>query len=121
MREGQLKTYEQAVRTPEQHKRPCVDCPFGRISLQGWLGPYDTRGWLEVVHGEGRMECHTMKAAEEEAWQCAGGAIFRANVHKAPRDGALLVLPRDDRRVFGSNREFWEHHTKEPFPWGTKP
>lgn len=108
-----LLTYDQAVVTRAQHKRPCSDCPFSRKSIRGWVP--DTKGWIESVHGEARMECHTKKTATGEAHQCAGAAIYRNNVHKSPRDASLLILPRDTRTVFASPQEFLDHHE------GTKP
>ena len=42
--------------------------------------------------------------------QCAGAAIYRANVCKSPRDGSLLKLPADRETVFADKSEFWEHH-----------
>jgi hypothetical protein len=115
LRKGQLKTYDQAVVTPTQHKKPCVDCPFGRIAVKGWI-PETPEGWLQKAHGEGRFECHTTKRHDDEPWQCAGAATFRANVCKAPRDRSLLVLPQNKKLVFASNQEFFDHHRKEIFP-----
>ena len=115
IRKGQLKTYEQATTTPAQHKKPCVDCPFGRIAVKGWL-PETPEEWLFKIHGEGRLECHTMQQSPEQAWQCAGAATFRANVCKAPRDRSLLSLPQNKKLVFASNEEFWAHHTRQVFP-----
>jgi hypothetical protein len=115
IRKGQLKTYHDAVETKAQHKRACVDCPFGRISLAGYL-PSTPEEWLLAAHGEGRIECHTKKQASGAGWQCAGAAIFRTNVCKSPRDPSILTLPRDVRLVFASNDEFWVHHRKKVFP-----
>lgn len=114
IRKGQLQTYDKAVVTPKQHRKPCVDCPFGRIALRGWI-PETPEEWLLKAHGDGILECHTTKQANNESWQCAGGAVFRANVCKSPRDREALVLPQNKKLVFASNQEFFDHHTKRPF------
>jgi len=62
-----------------------------------------------AAHGEERIECHTLLGA-----QCAGAAIYRANVAKRPRDKGVLLLERDRRTVFATPTEFMEHHRKVP-------
>jgi len=119
IRKGQLKTYHDAKTTLEQHKKPCVDCPFGRIAVKGWL-PETPEQWLLHAHGDGRIECHTMQRSSEQAWQCAGGAIFRANVCKSPRDSDALRLPRNKKLVFANNQEFFDHHRQPVFPTRVK-
>lgn len=115
IRKGQLKTHDQAVVTATQHKKPCVDCPFGRIALRGWL-PETPESWLLKAHGDGRFECHTTKDQRDTPRQCAGAAIFRANVCKVSRDHSLLVLPSNKKLVFASNQEFFDHHRRDVFP-----
>jgi hypothetical protein len=102
---GQLITSEEARPAVTQHKAPCSDCPWARKSLAGWLGDTSREEWLGDAHGEARIECHTLVGA-----QCAGAAIYRANVFKLPRDPSLLRLPADRERVFSNKTEFWEHH-----------
>jgi len=46
---------------PQATPRPCNDCPWRRKSCAGWLGPFGIK-------------------------QCAGAAVYRANVCKSPRD-----------------------------------
>lgn len=107
---GQLKTHDQAVETPKQHNKPCADCPFARTAVRGWI-PDTPEGWLRYAHGEGRIECHTTKQPHTgDAWQCAGGAIFRSNVCKLVRDKTLLRLPRNKIIVFTNDQEFIDHH-----------
>jgi hypothetical protein len=115
IRKGQLKTYKDASATPQQHRKPCVDCPFGRIALQGWLALMTPEEWLLVAHGEGRMECHTMQELSGQPWQCAGAATFRANIYKVARDDSILILPKNKKLVFATDQEFWDHHSEKPF------
>lgn len=90
---------------PKQHTTPCKDCPWRKVSMKGWLGSKHTpEEWTQAAHGESRIECHIHKA------QCAGAAIYRANVCKAPRDPKMLVLKPDRTAVFSSPRDFITHH-----------
>jgi hypothetical protein len=102
---GQLKTYQDAKARKIQHKSPCSDCPFARKSVRGWIGGMSVDEWLVAVHGEGMFDCHTVSNQ-----QCAGAAIFRANVCKSPRREDVLRLPSDTVRVFSSSQEFRWHH-----------
>jgi hypothetical protein len=88
-----------------QHTRPCSDCPLRKDSLSGWLGDGKPAEWIEMLHGETRIECHTLAGA-----QCAGAAIYRTNVAKLPRDRSLLRLVGDRVGVFTSPQQFLEHH-----------
>jgi hypothetical protein len=47
--------------------------------------------------------------------QCAGAAIFRANVHRAElMPKSLLRLPADTESVFASPEELLAHHLRMP-------
>lgn len=91
-----------------QHRTPCSDCPWRRDSLPGWLGALKPDAWIEVAHGESRVDCHVITNQ-----QCAGVAVYRANVCKTPRDAKLLQLPADRAKVFAWSTEFLEHHKRE--------
>jgi hypothetical protein len=106
----QLITYDQAKPAKKQHTKPCSDCPFARTAVRGWLGPYTAEEWVRLIHGEGKVECHTLIGP-----QCAGAAIYRGNVCKDPRDSSLLTLPKNVTLVFRNPQEFMTHHTgKKP-------
>jgi hypothetical protein len=118
-RKRQLLAADEAVEAKSQHNKPCSDCPFARKALAGWIGSLSIDEWVRAVHGEARIDCHTLDGA-----QCAGAAIYRANVWKHPRNPELLVLPADRERVFGNPVEFRMHHedgggrrTNEPTLW----
>lgn len=102
----QLVTINQAKQTLKQHKKPCSDCPWARTALKGWLANLTPDEWLQLAHGESRIECHTRLP-----WQCAGAAIYRSNVCKNPRDKTLLILPTNSKLVFNGPLEFIDHHT----------
>ena len=63
--------------------------------------------WIAEAHGESRIECHTISNQ-----QCAGAAIYRANVCKSVRDPDALRLPADRIKVFGFG-EFRAHHERK--------
>ena len=112
-RRRQLVTSDEAVPVTHQHRQPCSDCPWARVALRGWLGDATADTWLRDAHGEARIECHTLLGA-----QCAGAAIYRANVCKRPRDPETLLLPADKATVFATPAEFTAHHA-EPGPTWT--
>lgn len=103
----QLLSSDDAVTAKCQHTSPCSDCPWARTALPGWLGTMTEEEWLQTAHGDGVIECHVFAGA-----QCAGAAIYRANVFKRPRQEEALTLPADREKVFRSPTEFVEHHNK---------
>jgi len=107
----QLISSDEAVDAKCQHERPCSDCPWARTSLNGWLGGATDDQWLRTAHSDQKVPCHTLRGV-----QCAGLAIYRANVAKTPRDPSVLVLPKDHSAVFSTPMEFVEHHSKLPQP-----
>lgn len=100
-----LITYEEAPVHEGELKKPCSDCPWARDALRGWLGSLSADEWLQAAHGEGRADCHAYQGP-----QCAGFAIYRANICKLPRDRNAQKLPADRERVFSSPMEFKAHH-----------
>lgn len=93
--------------TKVQHRKPCADCPWARKSIPGWLGNNSAQRWCEMAHGEESIDCHCTTNQ-----QCAGAAIFRANIFKSVRDPRALVLPPDKGTVFSWDNEFLDHHAK---------
>jgi hypothetical protein len=104
---------DEAVPTKQQHIKPCADCPFARAAIPGWLGGRKSVNeqidyWLVLAHGEAMERCHCTTNQE-----CAGLAIFRANVCKIPK--FALRLESDTKVVFESDVEFRNHHNKAKF------
>ena len=109
---GKMITGDEAKVTKKQHTMPCSDCPFRRDSIPGWLGTLTVDDWVELAHGEGSADCHTTKQKKDgKGWACAGLAIYRANVAKAPRDPNAMRLKPDTTLVF-SFGEFRKHHSE---------
>jgi hypothetical protein len=111
-----MTTNDQAIPTQSQPTKPCHDCPFARDAINGWLGTMSIDEWIAAVRGESRIDCHAL-----EGPQCAGAAIYRANICKRPRDRSLLALAADRTRVFANAVEFREHHSKPPQPQAKRP
>lgn len=105
-------------------KEPCVECPFRRTALPGWLGDHKTsQEIIEMIRFDGFFPCH-MKVtalADRIAWEeavvraphCAGALAFMNNTHKLSRDPGTAFLQglmgkRDD--CFASDAEMREHH-----------
>lgn len=109
-RKGQLILSCEAKPRKRQHKSPCSDCPWARKAVAGWLGPLTPEEWVELAHSECREYCHTTSTNHE----CAGLAIYRANVFKVLRDPTAFQLPADRVKVFGSPAEFLAHHKQVP-------
>jgi len=91
-----------------QRTQPCRECPFRRVAPRGWLGNIPVDTFLEHAHSESVMDCHLGRGKH----QCAGAAIYRANVLKRTRNPDLIIeLPPDREKVFAAPNEFREHHT----------
>lgn len=110
-----MTDFHEGVPTTAQ---PCNECPWRRTAVAGWLGPFDVDYWLRAIHGEGPIACHkTIRESDswEGASQCRGAAIFRANVHKQPRNPAIATGPRGEGNVFDDDVEFRTHHEDRRF------
>lgn len=97
--------------------KPCRDCPFTRACPPGKLGGSSALTFVGQVHGPFWLPCHSHTNYADPNWktdiskpQCAGAAMFRANVGVAELmpDGLLAATP--DASVFASAAEFLAHH-----------
>ncbi len=105
MAKRRMMSVDQAKLTTRQHKSPCCDCPFHRKAVPGWLGMQTPDEYVQLAHSDLPILCHTKLGP-----QCAGVAIYRANVHKKSRDKTALVLPANTTTVFATPMEFLAHH-----------
>ena len=129
---GKCISTDEAVTTRKQHVRPCSDCPFLRNAMPGWLGGHTIDQFVMGAHHGAVMDCHTRKkpltvlaladaeldteiyGQESQHWQCAGVAVYRANLCKRPRPGEgehLLQGDKDTTTVFANPTEFIQHHS----------
>lgn len=102
-----LVTREKAKPTDRQHRAPCSDCPFRRDAPPGWLGGNTPETFVAIAHTDQKYNCHTKVGP-----QCAGLAIYRANVCKVPREEDVLRLPGNTEHVFSTDEEFLAHHRR---------
>ncbi len=103
-----LITIDKARPALQQHKKPCSDCPFRRDALPGWLGGDTPEYYTRLAQSDLLIHCHTKLGP-----QCAGAAIYRANIGKVPRDRKVLRLLPDKMTVFSWPTEFINHHSKK--------
>lgn len=89
-----------------QITKPCTDCPMTREALSGWLGGATPDEYVRLAHSDLVVPCHVHGNV-----QCAGMAIYRANVVKRC-DEPNLVLPKDKETVFATPFEFLAHHDR---------
>jgi hypothetical protein len=104
-----LISSNEATPAPRQLTKPCSDCPWARDALNGWLGGNTAHEWIIMAHDETLIDCHVHPNV-----QCAGAAIYRANVRKRTREPETLKLPRDEKICFATPLEFLAHHTNTP-------
>lgn len=100
---------------PDVTVRPCNECPWLRTARPGHLGPNTAKEWAEMAHGESPVACHETITHADQDWrelrQCAGMAIFRANIFKTPRHPKVARAKEPDTdRVFAWDDEFIAHH-----------
>lgn len=106
-------------------KTPCNECAFRRDSKPGIdaLGGAPAEVYVGQIHGPFRIPCHRHypKNDSDQEWrnndstmfeipQCAGSAVFRANLGRnntVPKD---MRLDPDRATVFSSYAEFYAHH-----------
>ena len=101
----QLISRDEVLPCTAQHKSPCSDCPFSRTALKGWLGGMTADEYFRLAHSDEVINCHV-----KDGPQCAGAAIYRANVGKLPRDKSVLRLPPNRKAVFATPMEFLAYH-----------
>lgn len=100
-----------------QHTKPCAECPFRRDITPGLLGGSPVETYIGQSVMPFWLPCHcdqkyAFKASKiDEVTQCAGTAIFRANLGVGQlMPPSLLSLPPDKELVFGTMAEFVAHH-----------
>lgn len=98
-------------------QRPCNECPYSKTVTPGALGGSDPSVYVGQGHGPFWLPCHKNVDFKDPNWkqdtevqQCAGAAIYRANVGRdIVMPGSLHKLPADES-VFQSPAELLAHH-----------
>jgi len=105
-----------------QHKKPCGDCPFRRVSTPNHLGASTPEEFVATALADVPMPCHLTIDYDDPEWKekwlqgqegkfCAGSLVFAANMCKLSRDPARPKLPADREKVFSWPAEFLKHHS----------
>jgi hypothetical protein len=105
----------------KDRKKPCKECPFRRENNLDGPDPGGSHPFVYVGQSEGPfwLPCHMEKEYEGKATdpakvnQCAGAAIYRANIGVAEKmPEQILALDADKELVFASHAEFIAHYLK---------
>lgn len=109
--------------TSKNQVRPCNECVFRRSSpaefqTPGTLGGSPATVYIGQTQGNFMIPCHKLCDFTDPNWrdkafetgQCAGAAIYRANLGITPPD-PISKLPANHEEVFSSHAEFMAHHT----------
>ena len=98
-------------------QKPCNECPFSKTIEPGFTGGSDPSVYIGQGHGSFWLPCHKDCDFDDPDWkkdtsvqQCAGAAIYRANIerdHLMPK--MLHRLPKSDL-AFESPEELYAHH-----------
>lgn len=111
---------------PEENtnRKPCKECPFARHVQPAVAGLGDPCRYVGQAVGPFWLPCHEAPGYEENKFapdnveripQCAGAAIYRANVgvlHKF--SAAFLHAEKNTELVFASHAELLAHHLQIP-------
>lgn len=103
-------------------RKPCAQCPFSRRTEPGLTGGTCPTVYVGQSIGPFWLPCHMdpkykANRLDTDALQCAGAAIFRANIgvtELLPEQ--LLRLEADTQRVFANFEELIAHHMRIPLP-----
>jgi hypothetical protein len=102
--------------TQPQHTTACEECAFKRSIKPGYLGGSPPETYIGQINAPFWIPCHMAghykwKASRcNETQECAGAAIFRANLGIS-MPPPLSSLPPDRETVFATLAEFYAHHT----------
>ena len=100
-------------------KSPCDECGFSRSCPPELLGGSPVETYIGQAWGPFMVPCHKACDFSDPEWkdkafetlQCAGMAIFRANLGSAKLMPAeIQQLPADTETVFKNEIEFMAHH-----------
>lgn len=98
-------------------KASCAECPLRRDSIAGYLGGYSPEMYLDVLHGDASLACHSSKGFHQGTIEtqhvCTGVAAYRANVGHvcfSTAHDSTVAIGEDREHYFGSPSEFHDHH-----------
>lgn len=104
---------------------PCNECPFRKIAMSGWLGPWKPRELVDSLQMT-PFPCHKTIPFGEDGIPfsdprlkgCAGAAIFLNNkcelsraMETSTHQFELIGIPQEEKdKVFGNAEEFVDYH-----------
>lgn len=98
---------------------PCIECPFTRGSIRGWLGGFGVEETKLAALSEDSFECHLTRESDNKK-ECAGRLLFAKNSFKVFRDKELenlkIEVVNNNKDILSNilnSRDFEDHH--EPF------
>ena len=101
-------------------KNPCTECPFNKntkLSRHQALGGAEPEVYVGQIYGPFWLPCHMDKnykskeSRPDEVTQCAGAAIFRANLGLSEiMPDKMLKLEKHHPDVFESVQEFISYY-----------
>lgn len=102
-------------------KSPCIECPFRKNSLPGWLGTFDgVEDIFRCAVSEAPFSCHPRSndrtdLSNIDQPQCVGRLLFATQMAKSFRNPSLekmrleLKAVNDGTEILGY-QEFKQHH-----------
>lgn len=113
---GPVRRVPRAQGMQVARKTACAECPLRRDSVPGYLGGYSPEMYLDALHGDVSLACHSSPGFKEGTIEtqhvCTGVAGYRANVGHVAFSAAhesTIAIGEDDR-FFASPAEFYNHH-----------
>jgi hypothetical protein len=82
--------------------KPCVECPFKKSSIKGYLGGFTIEETLDTANSEADFLCH-VSGRREVKKQCAGRMLFATKRAKNFRNEKLENIRK---QVKDSNPNF---------------
>lgn len=100
-------------------KTPCIECPFRKDALRGFLGGFSVQETIECAKSESEFHCHLTREDGLQPKTCAGRMLFVSNLGKSFRNQELEKIrkflkestPEEIKNTILSYREFIQHHT----------
>lgn len=109
---------EQLSEDTKKLKKPCKDCPYSRTVIPGALGGSDPEVYIGQGQGSFWLPCHKTCDFSDPNWktdyqstqQCAGAAMYRANIGRDKTLSPQLLRLPPSELAFGSPEELYAHH-----------
>ncbi len=101
---------------PVKGRKPCNECPYRKGTKFNGGSPPEV--YIGQAYGPYLLSCHLSPGyfanpRDPSHLQCAGAAIFRANIERdTVMPPKMLRLPKDTEVVFETPAEMFAHHRR---------